>query len=200
MVPEIIFKYSGLYASAIFNNAFMYSREFVENVTKNSNDAIPIYTGFWKPHGNRILGTLSEITDIEWREKTIVAYVLDQCRGYSSPLTIRAGLNEKDFLYTMVHELTHRIFDQKEGSTDNYNKWLNERYPNVDRLVRNHIIVHAVDTALYLKLFTKEELEEQRRLDETKKFGEPYVKAWKIVDKEGYENIISTVNGRNAKN
>lgn len=193
MVPEIIFNYSELYASAVFNNAFMYSKGFAEEVRKNSNEAIGVYTSLWKPKGQTILKTLSEITGIEWREKTIVAYIIDQYRGYSSPLTIPANMGESRFLYIMTHELTHRILDQRERAVEHYESWIKSKYPDIMPIVRNHVLVHAIDTALYLKLFSKEELDEHRGIDGTKKFGDPYVKAWELVDKEGYQEVINAL-------
>ena len=52
---------------------------------------------------------------------------------------------------------------------------------------KNHIFVHALHKEIYLKLFDEKRL--KRDIEKCQKH-EDYKRAWEIVEKEGYKNII----------
>ena len=61
------------------------------------------------------------------------------------------------------------------------------KYKNETLNTKIHIQVHAIHSHIYLKFFNKKRLERDVKLISHLK---DYKRAWEIVQKEGYENII----------
>ncbi len=70
--------------------------------------------------------------------------------------------------------------------------WAKGKYGNESELTIRHIPVHAVHMKLYLDMSWVESLEIHKE-GSTKRGSEEYARAWEIVDREGYENIIEKI-------
>lgn len=144
----------------------------------------------WEKHGTEILEEISKITKLMWHEKDTTCYVTWGINPYSDPLTLNLTSN----FHVLTHELIHRILSQRKNNPDQFHQnWESlfgkeGKYKDETQLCRVHIGVHAIHTAIYKKLFSDTELQANI------KFSEPYEdyrRSWKIVARDGYENIIA---------
>jgi len=94
-----------------------------------------------------------------------------------------------DFIDTLTHELIHQIHIQNGKKVNELQKnYIPKKYPNESQLTSNHIFVHAIHKKIYLSLFNKTRL--NRDIKRCEKSPD-YKRAWEIVEKEGYENLIN---------
>jgi hypothetical protein len=82
---------------------------------------------FWDAEGERILRGLAEDTGVEWKERSLNVYFVRQPLGalaFSLPLVVdlsvmarvppnRAAFHERLLVWALVHELAHRVYDQR---------------------------------------------------------------------------------------
>lgn len=141
----------------------------------------------WNQKGSEILEEMSLITKLAWHEKDTTCYVTWGVNPFSDPLTI----NLVSDIHVLTHELIHRILSQRGNNPavfhENWNA-LMEKYADETQLCRTHVGVHAIHTHLYKKLFNDNALEENIKKSEP---YSDYKKAWEIVQRDGYENIIA---------
>ena len=164
------------------------SEEFIEKVEKD-----------WRKIEKKILRYIANITNIKWKTTLIKCYVLRKCYflGISDPLTIAIEvmkskykkINKSKFIDVLIHEVIHNLL-LESNDFERYYKKLKKRYTKASNRTLIHIPVHAIHKAVYLKYFNEGRLNRDiiscsRRKD--------YAKAWNIVNKEGYENIIKDI-------
>ncbi len=143
----------------------------------------------WEKNENKIFEEISRVSGLKWKKPLIDCYVVKKCRPFSSPLTISIyGKDNKKRkmehqIETIIHELIHNILVQN-------GKWVDwrEKYPGINRITNNHILVHAIMKKVMENIYGKERAE--RHIHRTSRIPE-YRKAWEIVEKEGAEKIIS---------
>jgi hypothetical protein len=132
---------------------------------------------------------LSRITDLKWKSKYIDCYVVGKCRPFSSPLTIPIYKNYMDyFIDVLIHELIHNLFIQNNRETIKAWQYFDKKYDKETKKTRTHIVLHSIHSYIYLKFFGEKRL---KRDMEWISHLPDYRKSWKIVQKEGYKNIIS---------
>ena len=142
----------------------------------------------WKKQDNKILREIEKVTGLKWKEKEIKCYVIGFGRCFSDPLTMKLFENKNDFIDILTHELIHQIQFQNSKKTREWFKlYLKNNYKKESHSTKSHISVHAIHKKIFLNLFNKKRFE--RQINFHKKFPD-YKKAWEIVEKEGYENII----------
>ena len=107
---------------------------------------------------------------------------------FSDPLTVKIYKNKNDFIDTLTHELIHQLQIQNHKKMTKWWEYLNKKYENDTKLTKSHILLHSVHNEVYLKLFDKNRLKRNIRID---KEYEDYKRSWEIVLKEGYKNIIN---------
>jgi len=178
MIPKIEFRYSMVYDGIwkFKNKPYKFMLNYTKSIEK-----------FWRKKEKKVLIEIQKITGLKWKEKVVRCYIITNGRCFSDPLTIIYFKDKSRFIDTLVHEMIHQI--QIQGGK-NFRKWLNylyKRYPNEDRLTYAHIFLHAVHKKIYLKLFNKKRLDRDIKI--CNKYP-GYKRAWEIVEKEGYENII----------
>ena len=177
MLPKIIFRHSWLYDKSLKRPAkfkIPNDRVFDTFIQKLERQ--------WKKDGKKILKEIATFTKLKWHQKEIVCYVAIGVIPFSDPLT----LNLRNNIDTLTHELIHRIFSEPENITKI--KWhrLKKLYKGESYVTNNHVVIHAVHTHVLKKLFS-----EKRLAAEKKSMHNPnYVRAWKIVEAEGYKNIL----------
>lgn len=142
----------------------------------------------WKKEETKILTAICEITELEFKRNLIDVHIVSGSpRNMSSPLIISAHNPTKEFINTITHELIHKLF------TDNAKEKV---YPNIFKdmfsdegvSTQSHIIVHAILKYVYLDVLKNEKMLKDN-IKKSEKAGD-YKKAWKIVEKEGYLNLI----------
>lgn len=191
MIPKVIFRYSWIYDQ----NWRVWIKNYKKNYgkypsTKEVLSYIKKIDKLWKKEEKIIFRELSKITKIKWNEKIIKCYVVGRCIPFSDPLTISLYKYPDYFIDVLTHELIHRIFATKENFQKSKKAWdyINKKYKKEIWNTRVHIVIHAIHKHIFLKFFGEKRL--KREIKIMGKFPE-YKRAWDIVQKEGYQNIIN---------
>ncbi len=191
MIPKIELRYSRIY-----DEMFRYSKDTKEILKKKrkkypAQSKIKKYikeiTPLWKKHEKEILKKISKVSGLKWKEKKIIIYIVGLCKPFSDPLTIKPHKHKNYFIDTLTHELIHQIQIQ---SCDNWKKWwryLEKKYKKESILTKCHILLHAVHWKILTEIFNEKRLKEN--IQRHKKFKD-YKRAWEIVEKESYSEII----------
>ena len=188
-MPKILFKYSWIYDN-IWKDYLILKKgkskeEFLSQ--KKITNYLKIISKLWDKEEKKILKEISNSSKLKWRRKQIVCYIISAGKSISDPLTIKIFKNKNDFIDLLIHELIHQILTQNKNQVSKYIKYLRKKYKDKSLTTQNHIILFAIYTKIMLKLFNKKRL--NREFKRAKKKGE-YLDAWKIMDEEGYENIL----------
>ncbi len=142
----------------------------------------------WRKYEKKILLELSKITKLPWTEKEILIYVVGNKVPFSDPLTISIRPNLDYCVDILTHELIHRItYTNNPINTMRSWNYFNRKYKKENIVTIHHIPTIAFHWHIYLNLFNKKRLENDRKFQN--KFKE-YQKAWDIVEKEEYQKII----------
>jgi len=149
----------------------------------------------WQKYEKEIITALYEITEIKFKRNIIDVYMVSGTnRSYVNPIVMYATKRIEDFIDTLTHELIHVLID------DNFpNKMkildpeLEKIFPGQTYLTRIHILVFAIQTHIFLNVF-KDENRIKNNMESAKKHRtDEYIKAWEIVNREGYLNIIQSL-------
>lgn len=188
VIPKLEFRYSRIYLERLMGH------EINEAINSWAKYSVEVCGNYWKPYATAIPEKLSEISGLGWKEEHIPCYMVGPYKGYSDPLSVSSFLVEAQFIDILTHELIHRLLMQNLEESKGFWHWIHEKYGDEKRLVTNHIPVHAIHKKLYLEMGWGERLEND--IDRAKTLNaEAYIRAWDIVDKEGYENIIGKIKG-----
>lgn len=187
--PKIIFKYSRIY-DRIWKENLIAKRKRVRIYP--SSQKIINYTKkvekLWRKDERKILRELSKITRLSWKSKFIYCYVVGQCIPFSDPLTMPVYRKYPDyFIDVLVHELIHNLFVQNHEKTKAAWRYFERKYRKEPQKTRIHIPLHAIHSHIYLKFYSEKRL--KRDVEFINRFP-AYKKSWRIVQKEGYQNIV----------
>ena len=91
-----------------------------------------------------------------------------------------------DFIDVLTHEIIHQIQSQNSKIFKKWVKYLEKNYKDEKRRTQSHILLHAVHKKIYLTLFDKKRFKRNLKRSHRKS----YIRAWEIVNNEGYEEII----------
>ena len=190
MIPKINFRYSWIYDERFKP---LWKKKHIKKWGKYpSYKEIKTYIKkikpIWKKQENKVLKELSELTNLEWKEKEIKCYITGRAFPFSDPLTMRIYKNKNFFIDCLIHELIHVLFIQNTKETNPYFAYIiTKKYKNEKFNTRIHIPVHAIHKYIFLKFFTEKRLKTE--IDFCK-YSPEYKRSWEIVNSEGYENII----------
>lgn len=141
----------------------------------------------WQEKETEILTALYKITDLEFKRNIIDVHIISGSpRDMSRPLIISSHNPKEDFINTLTHELIHKLF-----SDNKINKiFFAKMFPTETTTTQNHIITHAILKYIYLDVL-KDKKKLKNNLEKSKKSSNvDYLKAWKIVEEQGYLNLI----------
>ncbi len=199
LIPKVEFVHSFIYDKIIVEE-FWEDKYNYDKSQKRISNYIKKIEPQWRKVEKKVLLELSKVTGLKWCEPKIKCYVTTHHLDapFSDPLTIGLFYGEHDehtmstgnFLDVLAHELIHQLFIQQgkdKKFQHAYWKQIN-RYKNEHFNVTIHILLHALLKHILLKYFGKEML--KKELEGSKKLYD-YNRAWQIVEKEGYQNIIS---------
>lgn len=191
MTPKIIFKYSWIYDQNWKKWIKIYIKKEDKNypTTPEVLSYIKKVESMWHKYEKKVLGEMSKLTGLKWKEKNITCYVVGNCFPFSDPLTIKAYKEHDYFIDTLIHESIHQLFTQNGNSerVAKVKKYYEKKYAGETRRTQIHIHVHAIHQHLFLKFFGQKRLD--RQIEKMNKYPD-YKKAWDIVREEGYQNII----------
>lgn len=140
----------------------------------------------WEGRSKTILSEIVEASGLRWREKSIKCYCVGSAVGISDPLTLTPHKSNEEFTDNLTHELIHQILTQNRDRLGKINRNINENYQAESRVTRNHILVYAVESKVHLGLSSKKRFD--RKMARIRE--ESHKRAWELVNKEGYKNIL----------
>lgn len=186
--PKVIFKYSSVYDRRCREDWLRKDKKGYPSKRKILN-YIKKVEKLWRKKEKEILKEISKITKLKWREKSINCYLVGRVRPFSLPLTMPIFERKaNDFIDVLTHELIHNIFTQNQKYLKKSWNFFNRKYKKESQVTRIHILVHAVHSHIYMEFFGEKRLKRNiKRLV----FRQDYKRAWDIVQKQGYHNIIN---------
>ncbi len=192
MIPRIEFVYSWIYDELRRNDPIIAKKLKKINKEYPSPKKIKKYIEkiekIWRNDEKIILKLISKITGLKWREKVIKCYVVGKGKCFSDPLTIRIFKNQLNFIDVLTHELIHQIQSQNANKWKKWRRHVDKKYKKEPEATKRHIFLHAVHWKLLLSLYNKKRLNKNIIFHKDTK---DYKRAWEIVQKEGYQKIIS---------
>lgn len=190
--PKIIFKYSWIYDENWKEWIRFYKKDSKKYPSvKEIQNYLKKVKKLWQKDKRRVLTELSRISHLNWKDKSIYCYIVGRCRPFSDPLTLPVYKNRPDyFIDILTHELIHRLFTQENNLLKSEKAWkyIDNKYKKESRIIRIHIPLYAIHSHIYLKFYGEKRL--KRDFDLIKVLPH-YKKAWEIVYKDGYKNIIT---------
>jgi hypothetical protein len=143
----------------------------------------------------KILTAMSKITELSWLQDKIIIYPVSKSIPFNEPLTVEIWKNWKYQIDTFTHEMAHNLVwnSMKQQPRISYKKII-KKYPKEAHNVILHIPIMAIVKLTLEKVFG--EKAHQYYKYEYKKWSkrsEVYIRAWKIMEKEGAKNIIEMI-------
>ena len=192
--PKINFIYSSIYDEIWKGNLLTVNNRSVGSdypSPRRIQNYIKVVNRLWRKDEKKVLTELSKISQLRWKEKNIRCYIVGKCIPFSDPLTISIYKKSPDnFIDILIHELIHRLFIQDGNLKKSANSWsyFEKKYKKESKITKNHIVLHAIHSHIYLKIFNQKRL---KRDIKNISFIPAYKRAWEIVQTVGYKNIIS---------
>ena len=198
MLPKIIFKYSHIYDQNLQIWLQAYNRSSRKFSPQKVQSYMKAAEKVWRKYEKIILQELPRIIKLKWKERKIICYVVGDCRPFSDPLTLPVYKDKGLFVDVLTHELIHQLFSQKGNNEKTKKAWryIHSKYKNESFLTRVHIPLDAIHWRVYKKVFDEKRL--SRNISRSVPYPD-YKKAWEIVEKDGYENVIEEFNSRIIK-
>lgn len=152
----------------------------------------------WEKHENDILNGLCDITKLNFKKNIMDVHIVSgNPRQFSRPIIIKSGYMTDEFINVLIHEFIHELFSQNIDIV--YKDIFKDMFPNESRLTQNHVIAHAILKYIYLDVL-KNEIHMKKNLEISKAHStNDYARAWEIVEKRGYKELITEFKERYKK-
>lgn len=144
----------------------------------------------WEKIETETLNSIISSIGWPWEEKLIRCYVTGTRASFSDPLTLGYKKNINLAVDVLTHELIHRYISQQIPDLRKKILDFYENYPDENRIVQNHIMVHAIHEHVYRAANKLERLEADISLSQS---APDYAKAWQIVSEVGYRAILKKI-------
>ena len=145
------------------------------------------YIEIWGKYGETILSKMQAELGLEFEENVLNVYLVSLYdNSHSDPITISMEYEPEMFLEVATHEITHRLLNFNTKHVDVVAIWTG-MFPGESRLTRNHVVVFATLTYLFVDVLNRPDLLK----DERDSIDADYRRAVEIVDARGYKNIIT---------
>ena len=161
-------------------------------------ERIENYKKEWSKYEKIILKAICDILEMNFKQNIIDVYIVSgNPRQFSDPIIIKSGFSPNEFVDTLTHELIHKLF---QNNVDIFPwKILPKMFPSESNLTRNHIITYAVLKYIYLDVLNEPHRLERNLQNSKKHRTDDYTKAWKIVEKRDYIELINQLKGEIKK-
>jgi hypothetical protein len=189
--PEIRFKNGALLTRA-FNELIRQIPDQKDSQLagwEEINQTIEKNRSLWKDKEVGIVTAMQKIAGLNFYKNLIDVYLVDGHKsGFSDPLVLSYKYHGEGFIDVMAHELLHVLLtDNKQGRDGSV--WARRAYPEIeDRLVTNHILVHAIHKEIYLNTLKRPD-RLKHDIEKCQKWP-AYKTSWEIVERDGHINII----------
>jgi len=143
----------------------------------------------WGKIERKVLNGLEKITGLCFVKNYMDVYLInpDNRPSISSPTIVKFQDSANRTICIMIHELIHNLM-WDNVQKNNWSIKVQKLFKNENRKTAIHIAVHAILEAVYTNILKKPE-EITQDINEMQKYPD-YKRAWEIVKKEGYQNII----------
>lgn len=144
----------------------------------------------WKKDEETILTAMCDITNLNFKRNLIDVHIVSGSpRDISRPLIISAHNPKENFVASLTHELIHKLFsDNIENGV--YKEIFKDLFSEETKTTQNHIILFAILKHIYLDVLKdKEKLKKLIEKSQNHTTDE-YSRAWDILNKEGYQELI----------
>jgi|GEM_PF-783160 len=189
--PKVIFKYSRIYDEIWKNGWLAKARQKIEKYPSPDKtlNYLKEVEKLWRKEEKRVFQELAKITNLKWKTKGIDCYLVGKCTPFSYPLTMPVYEKSQDFFIdVLVHELIHNIFIQNQEETNKAFQYFRKKYKKESWKTQIHIPLHAIHSHIYYSFFNENRL--KKDIEFMSSYPD-YRKAWEIVQKNGYQNIIN---------
>lgn len=196
LIPKIVFKYSWIYDQNwkrwIKNYGFRSGK--YPSTLQVLNYIKRLEKGWRKIHRS-VLTEMSTIVGLGWKSKTIDCYVVGNCIPFSEPLTMCIYDKLDASIDSLTHELIHRLFTDGKNLEESTRSWnyIFRKYRKEPHTTKIHIPLHAIHEHIYMTFFGEKRL---KRDIKWISYLPDYRRSWKIVQEEGYQNIIKEFRSR----
>lgn len=187
-IPKINIKYNSYLDRILIGyiKSLPEYKDWVEPTDGFLKDQVSMYKEVWNKEGEKVLTAICNVTGLEFKRNQIDVHVVKgNLREHASCIILKCRYSREEFLCVLIHELIHCLIN------DNY-KVVNQKhyYEDEDQTTKSHVLIHAILKYVYLDIIREKLLFETniKRSLESKVTG--YMKAWDIVEREGYMNLI----------
>ena len=152
------------------------------------------YQQAWRPFETKILGGMTNILGLSFKQNIIDVYIAPWFNAFSDPLVIGVTLEPDVFVDILTHELIHRLLTDNTTVPDDallLIEWRQLFGEQNSFGMTVHIPVHAVHKAIYLDVLKAPERLERDVANNQKNNATDYLNAWNYVDEHGYQEIIT---------
>jgi len=179
----------------IINIQSSYLLEDRFELPKITEKKIKEYQKEWEKYEKHILSTMQDITGLVFNYNIIDVYIVNPFKfgGISRPIVIGGGMSGDRFICVLTHELIHRIMNDNIQKV-NWHKKAWSMYSKETHMVAHHVIVHAILEGVLRRTHNENMLKWDIKISQK---SSDYKRAWEIVKKEGYKNIINKL--KNSK-
>lgn len=137
----------------------------------------------------KILNGLQKITGLSFSKNIMDIYLIDSTStaSTSKPTIVGTKGTPQKIVRVIIHELIHNLlWDNNERK--NWENKIIKLYPKENKSTAIHIAVHTILEAIYIEVLKKPK-EIEKDIEECQNWPS-YKRAWEIVKKEGYKDII----------
>ncbi len=107
-------------------------------------------------------------------------------RTEAQAMIFPVSLSVDEFIILLTRELMHLSWPL-------YTAEFEEKYKNETPIVRDHIIIHAMLQHLWCDVLKRPDYLEMSKARSDRHSTDDYTKAWEIVEKEGYMNVLNYI-------
>ncbi len=150
------------------------------------------YQKEWLKYEKKILLALIKVSGLSFNRDILDVYIVSGSpRQLSNPIIIKSGLLPSEFVDVLTHELIHRLL-----VLNNIKKKfiIDKKYASEEETAKNHIVVHALLKYIYLDILKDKNRLKKNILRSKHHNTNEYIRAWEIVEKEGYKKLIYEFN------
>ena len=160
--PEVRIEFSPLIYRTIATRLFSCDKPAISLLSPSTaREKAEQYRVAWKRHQSKLLTGMCALFDLTFYKPVIDVYLSPWVPNISDPILISLRAEPDEFVDILTHELIHvLVTDNTCYPRDSVGTILDQLYPSVDRVTRDHILVYAGLKYIYLSV-----MREPRRLD-----------------------------------
>ncbi len=158
-------------------------------------EKVILYRTEWKKYEKKISDAVYEILGLSFKRNRIDVHIVSGClRSFSNPIVIKSSFTPEEFISVLTHELLHVLFGDNRKEYLKIYDYL--KIYSDDENVINHIMIDPFLKYLFIDVLDKHTMMEQEIVKSKKHSTDTYTRAWEIVDRVGYKELINKIKKR----